>query len=52
MGEAVNPRTGLLGYKGEWTDEDLFNYFQISGEEQDRIRKKLTEWQDDINRNN
>lgn len=32
MGDAVNPRTGIKGYKGEWTDDDLFGYFGISRE--------------------
>ena len=33
LGDAVNPRTGLLGYKGEWTDADLKAYFQLTDDE-------------------
>lgn len=48
MGEAINPRTGVVGYKGEWTDEDLFTYFGIPKEEQCKIMEKLTKWEDEI----
>jgi hypothetical protein len=33
LGDAINPRTGLKGYKGEWTDDDLVLYFGITPEE-------------------
>lgn len=43
MGNAVNPRTGLLGYKGEWTDEDFYQFFHVTEEEKKLIldRKEL-----------
>lgn len=41
MGEAINPRTGIVGYKGEWTDDDLFDYFDISLEERETARENL-----------
>lgn len=33
MGDAVNPRTGLKGYQGEWTDEDFYCYFELTDDE-------------------
>lgn len=30
MGDAVNPRTGLKGYNGEWTDNDFCKFFDIT----------------------
>lgn len=33
MGDAVNPRTGLKGYQGEWTDEDFYRYFELTDDE-------------------
>lgn len=41
FGNAVNPRTGLLGYKGEWTDNDLWLYFGFSSEEKEAARTVL-----------
>lgn len=34
LADAVNPRTGLKGYVGEWTDDDFALYFGITPEEQ------------------
>lgn len=33
MGNCVNPRTGKLGYKSEWTNEDFYMYFNIDKDE-------------------
>lgn len=33
MGDAINPRTGLKGYQGEWTDEDFYRYFELTDDE-------------------
>ena len=33
LGDAINPRTGLKGYTGEWTDEDLYSYFKLTDDE-------------------
>ena len=33
MGDSINPRTGLKGYIGEWTDEDLYRYFDLNDDE-------------------
>ena len=37
MGDCINPRTGLKGYEGEWTDEDFCKYFGITKEERKEI---------------
>ena len=41
LGDAINPRTGLKGYQGEWTDEDLYKYFNITPEEQKVIEETM-----------
>ena len=33
LGDAINPRTGLKGYTGEWTDKDLYHYFKLADDE-------------------
>ena len=44
MGDAINPRTGLKGYKGEWTDEDLYKFFNITPEEQKVIEETMEKY--------
>lgn len=44
LGEATNPRTGLKGYKGEWTDEDLFQFFGLTDEEQKIIEETMAKY--------
>ena len=44
LGDAINPRTGLKGYTGEWTDEDLVLYFGITPEEQKTIEKTIAKY--------
>ena len=44
MGDAINPRTGLKGYKGEWTDDDLVLYFNITPEEQKVIKETMDKY--------
>ena len=34
----TNPRTGLVGYKSDWTDEDFYNVFKITASESQAIR--------------
>ena len=41
LGDAINPRTGLKGYTGEWTDDDLMLYFGITPEEQKVIEETM-----------
>ena len=36
-GDCINPRTGLKGYEGEWTDEDFRVYFGITDSEWEEI---------------
>ena len=33
LGNAVNPRTGKLGYESDWTDEDLHRFFNLTEDE-------------------
>ena len=44
LGDAINPRTGLKGYKGEWTDEDLMLFFNITPEEQKVIKETIEKY--------
>lgn len=37
MGDCINPRTGLKGYEGEWTDDDFRKYFGITDDEWNEI---------------
>ena len=44
LGNIVNSRTGLKGYQGEWTDEDLYKLFEISPEEQKVIEETMEKY--------
>lgn len=44
MGDCINPRTGLKGYKSEWTNEDFYKYFSITKEEQKIIEKTMEKY--------
>ncbi len=44
MGDAINPRTGLRGYQGEWTDEDFHKFFNITPEEQKIIEETMAKY--------
>ena len=44
MGDSINPRTGLKGYTGEWTDNDLALYFNITPEEQKFIEDTMAKY--------
>ena len=44
LGDATNPRTGLKGYKGEWTDADLYQFFNITPEEQKVIEETMEKY--------
>ena len=41
---AINPRTGLKGYQGEWTDDDLCKLFEISPAEQKVIEETMEKY--------
>ena len=43
LGDAINQRTGLKGYAGEWTDVDLYKFFNITPEEQKVIKETMEE---------
>ena len=58
MGNAVNPRTGLKGYKSAWTDEDFNDFFELTEEEikqyKDYIKdfeERRNNWLEEHNRN-
>jgi len=44
LGDAVNPRTGLKGYFGEWTNDDLYKFFNITPEEQKVIEDTMKKY--------
>lgn len=44
LGDAINPRTGLKGYEGEWTDEDLYKFFNITPDEQKIIEETMAKY--------
>ena len=39
LGNAVNPRTGCIGYASMWTNDDICNYFGLTDEEKSFICK-------------
>ena len=41
---AINPRTGLKGYTGEWTDDDLVLYFGITPAEHKVIEETMEKY--------
>lgn len=45
MGDAINPRTGLRGYLSTWTDEDFYQYFNITKAEQKIIEDTLAKYE-------
>ena len=44
LGDAINPRTGLKGYEGEWTDDDLYKFFNITPDEQKIIEETMAKY--------
>lgn len=44
LGDAINTRTGLKGYTSEWTDEDLYKFFNITSEEQKVIEETMAKY--------
>ena len=44
MGDNINPRTGLKGYEGEWTNEDFYQFFGITEEEQKYIEETMSQF--------
>ena len=41
---AINPRTGKKGYTGEWTDDDLYKFFNITPDEQKIIESTMEKY--------
>lgn len=44
LGDITNPRTGLKGYQGEWTDDDLYKLFGINEDEQKIIEDTMKKY--------
>ena len=44
LGDAINPRTGKKGYTGEWTNDDLYKFFNITPEEQKVIEETMEKY--------
>ena len=44
LGDSVNPRTVLKGYQSEWTDADLYKFFDITPEEQKVIEDTMAKY--------
>ena len=44
MGDAINPRTGKKGYESEWKDEDFFQFFNITPDEQKIIENTMAKY--------
>ena len=44
MNKCINPRTGLKGYEGEWTDDDFYKFFNITPEEQKIIEETMAKY--------
>ena len=44
MIEETNPRTGLKGYESEWTNEDFYQFFGITEEEQKYIEETMSQF--------
>lgn len=44
MGNAVNPRTHLKEYLGEWTNEDFYEFFEVTEEEKLQIEETISKF--------
>ena len=44
MGDYINPRTGLKGYEGKWTNEDFYKFFGITEDEQKYIEETMAQF--------
>ena len=44
MGNAINPRTRLKGYLGEWINEDFYEFFGVTEEEKLQIEEIISKF--------
>ena len=44
MGDAINPRTHLKGYLGEWTNGDFYQFFEVTEEEKSLIEETISKF--------
>ena len=49
MGDAKHPRTGNIGYIDEWTNEDFYEFFNISKEYQNKIETFIKDYDNKYN---
>ena len=49
MGNAKHPRTGNIGYIDEWTNEDFYEFFNISKEYQNKIETFIKDYDNRYN---
>lgn len=45
MGNAKHPRTGKIGYKSEWKDEDFDKFFKLTEEEINKYHKYISDFE-------
>lgn len=45
MGNAKHPRTGKIGYKSEWKDEDFNKFFKLTDEEINKYHKYIFDFE-------
>ena len=50
MGNAKHPRTGEIGYKSEWTDEDFNEFFNLSDEEIKKYKAFIKDFEERRNK--
>ena len=50
MGNAKHPRTGEIGYKSEWTDEDFNKFFNLTDEEIKQYKDYIKDFEERRNK--
>ena len=50
MGNAKHPRTGTIGYKDAWTNEDFYKFFDVNKEWQNKIENFIKNHEENYNK--
>lgn len=50
MGNAKHPRTGTIGYKDAWTNEDFYKFFGVNKEWQNKIENFIKNHEENYNK--
>lgn len=50
MGNAKHPRTGEIGYKSEWTDEDFNKFFKLTDKEIKQYKDYIKDFEERRNK--